>query len=260
MSRPAVEIVAIIDGRAEIPVFEPPGIMPRAAREDDAPELVVADPSRGPLSDPDELVFAIDYVDSAGDPSRRTIRLNRVEQKGEDYLLHSFCFLRRAARCFYLSRIVVAYDYRTGEVIENLHGLAAALALEGGVTFADDMKAFRELKALAQPGVKALLFLAMADGHLHIREQDAILRYAKAMAADDGLGFAERDVRRWVRSMVPLKKTAAQALGKVMANPDQSLIFVDHLFEVALADGEMSEAESQMISVFIEQMKARRPG
>lgn len=64
--------------------------------------------------------YEISYEDRNGKLSTRKIQVKNINYYGDETILHSFCFKRKAPRDFIVSRISELINCDSGEVIENI--------------------------------------------------------------------------------------------------------------------------------------------
>lgn len=114
----------------------------------------------------------IDYVDAAGQPSRRLVYIDKlIESYQGGFAVTAFCTHRNASRTFLLSRIKSFTDASTGEIVGDVEAFLIDAA-RTSPRFQSDAA----VHALTNY-VIALSFIARADGSFQKREKVAIAGY-----------------------------------------------------------------------------------
>ena len=141
--------------------------------------------------DVDRINFAIDYIDSSGEFTRRPITISEISN-GEIFpIVTAYCHLRQGVRTFRVDRIQSIITMN-GEVFEpavyflNAFGIDLRAFARVDAEIANDPLAMaQQCRALLRPALALLVLAARSDRHFHIEELDVILIYA------------ERELLRW---------------------------------------------------------------
>lgn len=134
-----------------------------------------------------DLPAWVHYRDSKGQDSRREIAVRRIAKREDgSFVLLAFCQVRKANRSFVVSRIEQFIDLTTGEVVPDVgpHLMACYWASPAG-----QLAGLWDRRAAE---LRALLFVAKADGALRIQQRALILAYLQRIepslvAGDDHL-------------------------------------------------------------------------
>lgn len=241
--------------RSDTPVVPPPDFV-MGGPAVDAPEEVLETPA---LKDIDGLALAIDYEDPAGALSRRVILCRAVNPNPPGFV-RAYCHLRHAYRAFRIDRIRAVTDMAKGDV---LTGPDIVEFLAPYVDFSieeEKAKAQRRLQYRAGPGVKVLVFLAAADGHVHAREQTVILDYAVTESArlSPERPFDTEATIRWINHVKPTRFAAHAAALKLAEDPDRFKRFAGTMMALVRADGVLHETEADAVRDIIAAVRSRR--
>ena len=243
--------------RKDVPVVPPRNFI-MDGPETDAPEFF--DDSRR-LMDIDGLALAIEYRDPVGALSKRVISCRSVNPRPPGFL-RAYCHLRDEYRTFQLDRIRSITDMETEELIDK-RGVVEFLAPYIDFSIKQEkVRAQRRLQYRAGPGVKVLVFLAAADGHIHSRERQLIVDYAitEAMREAPDSSFDAEATVRWINHVKPTRFAARSAALKLAEDVDRFRQFSQTMISVVQADGRVDEAEAEAVRDIIAAVRSERSG
>lgn len=156
----------------------------------------------------DGLCFDIEYKDSRGNVTTRSIECYGFKQNANSEVMNAHCYVRERMRTFRIDRILTASNGYTGEVYEDLGDWLDQLRLyfkskqvaqtakeENKYIEVDDdldwdepedAKAVAKLMRRCEDGLKVLFYFARCDGDYHISEYFVIDEYIEEMNCLDG--------------------------------------------------------------------------
>lgn len=207
----------------------------------------------------DPLFCLIDYVDAAGEPSRRRVTIRRIIRDADRLWLGAYCHERKASRSFRADR-VRNFITSDGEVIEARQFLADFLGVEttGGTPAFPSAEALQEsLIDHLRPAMTILVAASRSDFHVHLDEIDAILLYiereASALVKAGRLSLMPSletldAMKPRLDTMRPLQSDVAQALIEVLDWDTAAFRRLGRALEnVVYADGVLRDAEAQFV-------------
>lgn len=204
----------------------------------------------GPIYIPDREVrdvmgcaFAMTYIDSSGEVSRRRITVRYVSADGDTLYLGSFCHERQAFRSFRVDRIQELIALDTGEVISDASAWINAV-LDSDPTGAAIMR--------SRHPISILTMLARCDGSFHQDEKDIIVDYVMDIGGYRQ-GIDEKVIASYVGAMFPDEKCFSRSL-RYLKKWDALKVrkMMLCLRRVVDSDGVISSEESR----FLDQMHA----
>ena len=203
--------------RGEVPLVAPPRLREYGPLSDDPdrPETdFTGDAIRG-------LAFALEYCDSRGWVSMRTIRCLAVDQ-GTPTHLKAFDNVRRTVRFFRLDRIVAIGDLRTGRVLTG-EQYATLVGPYIGLAKTDPrVQISAELRDATRDGVFALLHLAMPEGRLGEASRSTILEYVRSEAELARCAAPPAaSVELWIDNLSPPLDAVCDGVRTLLADKDK---------------------------------------
>ena len=241
--------------RKDVPIVPPRNFIMEGP-EEDAPEAVNESHS---LKDIDGLALAIEYQDPSGAISTRVISCRSVNPTPPGFL-RAYCHLRDEYRTFRIDHIRSITDMETGEVIDK-HGVVDFLGPYIVYSVKQkNVRAQRRLQYRAGPGVKVLVFLAAADGHVHSKERKVILDYAvtESLMASPDQDFDSEATIRWINHVKPTRYAARVAALKLTEDRDRFSRFSKTILSLIRADGHVDRAEAEAVREIIAAVRAER--
>ncbi len=233
------------------------GVSPKAPNEDPAPEINVADGIEKYDYHAEGQTFAIEYLDSKGEPSTRVITVWKIDESSSGgLLLKAWCHLRDQQRSFRIDRIRAVIDV-DGEIHEPPnHFLAEALGIPANLFRAErepseTAQKRRLIREIIRRPTTLLSLLAKADYHWDANEMDVALRYVDLICGDAGVFLDDRDLK-YIEGYLKRQRTDAASVETViLAIENWSARSVQKLLltckELAEADGEFSAGEAEVL-------------
>jgi hypothetical protein len=215
------------EARGEIPLLRPPGLREYGPLSDDPDrpdEDFSAEDVRG-------VAFALEYCDSRGWVSTRTIRCLGLDLRGPAHL-KAFCSVRGTTRTFRVDRIISIAELRSGRILSgeaHIDLLAPYLAHPVDHRVAP----LRELQSMTRNGVFALLQLAMPEGRLHDKARDIVLAYVKSEAEAAGRPLPPAGlIDLWIDNLAPPLDAVVAAVNQLLAEKEQFVRLLPWLLKV----------------------------
>jgi WYL domain/Tellurite resistance protein TerB len=244
---------------------------PRGLDTPDDPEMQEqpVEPARKPGKwlerDDDDIwgaSFAIEYVDSAGVTSQRRVscRACGTGPNGARYL-QAFCHERKAIRSFRLDRIISVIDL-DGEIHEPRAFFEKTLRVQFAATDPLQLADARPKRARGRPrslvrneiagdGVRALIALGHADGHLSEAELDVVRGYVARKTGTSGKPATDLELGEIVDQAKRYYSTHEELIGCLKGisaqPPEQRRLFLRSAMALMAADGLQHPAEFEML-------------
>jgi hypothetical protein len=222
------DVAGWFERRGEIPLAPPPRLreyVPLSDDPDPADATYPVDAVRG-------LAFALEYCDSRGWVSTRTVRCLAVDPEAPVFL-SAFCNARRTTRTFRLDRIVAIGELRTGRILTaDQHSMLLGPYL--GMEKSDPrVRMLAELRQATKDGVFALLQLAMASGRLDAACRATILDYVKMEAEAVRCAMPAADaVELWIDNLSPPLDAVLTAVRTLLADKEKFARFLPFVLKV----------------------------
>ncbi len=167
------------------------------------------------------VAFAIEYFDSHGWMSTRTIRCLAIDPR-HPASVNAYCHVRGMVMGFRLDRIVSIIDLRTGRIVSSEQHLALLAPYLPNDAPGPHLRALTRLQAAARDGVFALLQIAMADGRLGEDAREAVVAYAKAEAAAGGFMLPPSElIDLWVGNLAPPLAGVRDSVTRLLRDKDK---------------------------------------
>ena len=189
------------------------------------------------------MTIGIEHVDADGSVSRRWATIvATAEVDGQNRLL-CHCFMSEGLRSFRLDRVVSLFDEHgeTFDVREFLHLKAnPTKARTGGGSY----------RSVIRDGLRVLIAVARADGHLDAEEVDVIMDYARAEGARKGVTENEAalaELRRYIERLQPSGSVVTSCIDR-LTNEDEETQdnLLAYLEKVVRADGVVDGSEAAL--------------
>lgn len=184
----------------------------------------------------------IRYRDARGDVTRRKIRVRKFDERLSGGILLAHCYLRGADRSFRFDRIQSCTDLDTGEVVRDIRShLIARSRGESPKPIEDELVA--ENKDL----LRALFFVALADGELQNAEAEVVARYLRELTnnkkvSPTAIAKAAEIVGR------PSLAGFKQAVGRLINSGEVSpVLLAGRCRQIAEADGYVTPEEREAL-------------
>jgi hypothetical protein len=241
-------VVGWFEARGEIPLVPPPRLRDYCPLSDDPErphETVSGDPTRG-------LAFALEYCDSRGWASTRTVRCLGLDPGPPSYL-QAYCNVRGTSRSFRIDRIISIMDLRSGRILAgDEHVALLAPYLQSG-SADPSVAAMQGLHNVARDGVFALLQLGMPEGRLDDNARAIVLDYVRA-EADTGrvpLPPSQR-VELWIDNLAPPLDAVTDAVHRMLAEKDKFVRLLPWLLKLVRTRDDFAAQEQSVRELIAE--------
>jgi len=241
-------VVGWFERRGEIPLAPPPRLReygPLADDPDPSDANYSSDRIRG-------ITFALEYCDSRGWASMRTVRCLALDPS-HPASLKAYCNVRRSTRSFRLDRIVAIGDLKAGRILaSHQHNALLGPYLTDEVTD-PRMRVIAELRDATKNGVFALLHLAMANGRLGEDARIIVLDYVKAEAEALGCALPPADsIELWVDNLAPPLDAVLASVEGLLADKDKFARLLPWLLKVARCEDASAAHDEAMRELMTE--------
>lgn len=176
-------------------------------------------------------------MDGAGDVTDRDVEVKECDTVSRGGYLGGICRLRNGPRTFRIDRIRSAIDMETGEVVEDVPRWAAS-KYEGSPAQA--------MEGLLQEGtdsLRALIYVAKADGRYTKKEKEVFLKFCQARSGCSGITQTDIDRACYLLS-APTLPAFRQICGRIAKQPKEIRTAVlQACGELLNTEKTMSEAE-----------------
>ncbi|MDH3513066.1 MAG: hypothetical protein OER85_19680 [Gammaproteobacteria bacterium] len=200
------------------------------------------------------MTIGIEHLDADGSVSRRWATIvATAEVDGHNRLL-CHCFMSKDLRSFRMDRVINLFDEQgeTFDVREFLHLKASPTkARTGGGSY----------RSAIRDGLRVLIALARADGHLDAKEVDVIMDYARAEGARKGVAEDEAalaELRRYIERLQPSGSVVTSCIDR-LANEDEETQdnLVAYLAKVVWADRVLDSSEAELEKLIAKRLEQR---
>jgi hypothetical protein len=239
-------VVRWFERRGEIPLVPPPRVREYGPLTDDPDRPVdehFSDTVQG-------VAFAIEYCDSHGWMSTRTIRCLAIDPV-HPACLSAYCNVRERIMSFRVDRIISIIELRSGRVVssdEHLALLAPYLPNEEPGPY---IRSLTKFQGAARDGVFALLQIAMADGRLNDESRDVVLEYVKAEAAAADCSRPPFElVELWVDNLAPPLDAVSASIVRLLGDKDKFARLLPWLLKVARCQDSFDSLEGPLHDLF----------
>jgi tellurite resistance protein len=189
------------------------------------------------------MTIGIEHVDADGSVSRRWATIvATAEVDGHNRLL-CHCFMSEGLRSFRMDRVINLFDEHgeTFDVREFLLLKASPTkARTGGGSY----------RSAVRDGLRVLLAVARADGHLDAKEVDVIMDYARAEGARKGVTEDEAalaELRRYIERLQPSGSVVTACIDRLTNEGEETQDnLLAYLAKVVRADGVLDSSEAEL--------------
>ncbi len=235
-------IVRWFEKRGEIPLAPPPGVREYGSLTDD-PDRFGGGYSIAGIRG---VSFAIEYLDSKGWTSIRTIRCLGIDTR-HPASLTAYCHVRDKVSKFRVDRIISIMELRTGRIVtsdEHVTLLAPYLPHEEPEPYLCDLVDFQNA---TRDGLFALLHLAMIKGRLHDESRDIVLDYlaAEAEAVSAPLPPSEL-IELWIDNLAPQLDAVVTSVKKLLEDKDRFIRLLPYLLRVVRSNEDFPRPEDAL--------------
>ncbi len=192
------------------------------------------------------LTFALEYCDSRGWDSTRTVRCLAVDPI-HPAAIRAHCNVRGEERTFRVDRIISIADLRTGRILSSHEQMALLAPYLHGAYRDPDFVALAALQEATRDGVFALLQLAMQDGTLGTAARVAVLNYVKAEAKAVGCRVPPHAyIELWLDNLSPPLEAVADSVANLLADKDKFARLLPCLLKVMRSNDGHPDREEAM--------------
>jgi hypothetical protein len=236
--------------RGEIPLVVPFRLREYAPLSDD--------PDRPASEFPSEAIcgaaFTIEYCDSRGWVSTRTIRCERMDPQ-PPATIQAFCHVRGTSRTFRLDRIISIVGLRNGAILSGEAHVQLLAPYLRGARSDPQTQALCRLQDAARDGVFALLQIAMPDGHLSDGARAIVLDYVVAEAGSTGCPLPPiAAVELWVDNLAPPLAAVTAAVERLLTDKAKLVRLLPWLLKIA-RDGDGAASQEPSLRELIEAIR-----
>ena len=200
------------------------------------------------------MTIGIEHVDADGSVSRRWATIvATAEVDGHNRLL-CHCFMSEDLRSFRMDRVINLFDEHgeTFDVRQFLHLKASPTkARTGGGSY----------RSAIRDGLRVLIAIARADGHLDAKEVDVIMDYARAEGARKGVTKDEAalaELRRYIERLQPSGSVVTSCIDR-LTNEDEETQdnLLAYLTKVVWADRVLDSSEAELERLIAKRLERR---
>jgi tellurite resistance protein len=203
------------------------------------------------------MTIGIEHVDADGSVSRRWITIVApVEVDGHNQLL-CHCFKSESLRAFRMDRVITLFDEHgeTFDVREFLQLKASPTkARTGGASY----------RSAIRDGLRVLIAIARADGHLDAEEVDVILDYARAEGARKGVTRDEAslaELRRYIERLQPTGSVVTSCIDRLTDESEEAQRhLLAYIARVVRADGVVDSSEAELEKLIAKRLQRNDTG
>ena len=190
------------------------------------------------------MTIGIEHVDADGSVSRRWATIVATAEVDGHKRLLCHCFMSEDLRSFRMDRVISLFDEHgeTFDVREFLQLKASPTkARTGGGSY----------RSAIRDGLRVLIAVARADGHLDAEEVDVIMDYARVEGARKGVIHNEAalaELRRYyIERLQPSGSVVASCIDR-LTNEDEETQdnLLAYLAKVVRADGVVDASEAEL--------------
>lgn len=198
------------------------------------------------------VAFALEYCDSRGWASTRTVRCLAVDPL-HPACLRAYCNVRQAERTFRLDRIISIADLRSGRILSSEEQMGLLAPYLPGEDTDPTVLALAKLQDATRDGVFALLQMAMPNGRLGSPARTAVLDYIKAEAhARRHLVPPHAHVELWVDNLAPPLDAVVASVDNLLADKERFARFLPWLLKVVRCQDSFEAKEGEMRELIAE--------
>ena len=232
-------VVNWFEKRGEIPLVPPSGIREYGSLTDDPDRFGGGYSTAGVRG----VAFAIEYLDSRGWTSTRTIRCLGVDTR-HPASVTAYCHVRDKVCKFRVDRIISIMDLRTGRILSADEHVALLAPYLAGQEPEPYLRALVDLQNGMRDGVFALLQLSMLDGRLGDESRDIILDYVKAEAKSMRYALPAFElVELWIDNLAPQLDVVSASVTRLLGDKDKFARLLPWLMKVVRSQENFPQPE-----------------
>ena len=249
-------------GKPERKLESPASFRTGAAGDD--PEEMFPSFDMSPQPNVDGMALGLTYEDTAGNISRRMVRVIAIGGTGHGDCVHAFCTLRKAERTFLIRGIREVVDHRTGHVhTDAAEFFLPYVEIAKWRDYRDDggggevSNPTQIVLTAVRDDIKIILYVAYADGGFQVDEQDVLSDFiagrARACGPDVARDYDHRRIMSLVRSMRPDYASFERAVQRVARRDEPEIGDIWHTCKkLVMADRDINPREvDAMDSLFV---------
>ena len=189
------------------------------------------------------MTIGIEHVDAGGSVSRRWATIVATAEVDGHSRLLCHCFNSEGLHSFRMDRVINLFD-EDGETFDVREFLllkaSPTKARTGGGSY----------RSVIRNGLRVLIAVARADGHLDAEEVDVIMDYARAEGARKGVTEDEAalaELRRHIERLQPSGSVVTSCIDR-LTNEDEETQdnLLAYLAKVVRADGVLDSSEAEI--------------
>ena len=247
-------VVRWFERRGEITLVPPPRLREYAAITDDPDKFGGGYSIEGIRG----VAFAIEYCDSHGFASTRTVRCLGIDAR-HPASLTAYCHVRERICKFRIDRIISIMDLRSGRILSPDEHQALIAPYLPGTEPEPYLRTLINLQDAARDGVCALLQLGFANGRLDDKPRAVVLDYVRAEARAHGLSLpAPELVALWVDNLAPQRDVVAGAVERLLASKDRFVRLLPWFLKVTRSNDYFADQEEALRELIDEVRKHYR--
>jgi tellurite resistance protein len=189
------------------------------------------------------MTIGVEHVNADGSVSRRWATIVATADVDGHNRLLCHCFRNEGLQSFRMDRIISLFDEygETFDVREFLHLKSSPTeARTGGGSY----------RSAIRDGLRVLIAIARADGHLDAEEVDVIMDYARSEGARKGVpedAAALAELRRYIERLQPSGSVVTSCIDR-LTNEDKETQenLLAFLAKVVRADGVVDSSEKEL--------------
>ena len=200
------------------------------------------------------MTIGVEHVNPDGSVSRRWATIVATADVDGHNRLLCHCFRTDGLQSFRMDRIISLFDEHgeTFDVREFLHLKASPTrARTGGGSY----------RSAIRDGLRVLIAIARADGHLDPEEVNLILDYARSEGARKGVpedAAALTELRRYIERLQPSGSVVTACIDRLTNEDEESQRnLLAHLAKVIRADGVVDASEAELERLIAERLEQR---
>jgi hypothetical protein len=235
-------VVRWFERRGGIPLVPPPKFREYASLTDDPDKFGGGYATEGIRG----VAFAIEYCDSHGWTSTRTIRCLGIDTR-HPASITAYCHVRDRICRFRLDRIISILDLASGRILssDEHHAVLAPYVLEQ-----EPQPYLASLIAIQQAtrdGVFALLQLSMTDGRLREAPRDVIHRYVRSEAGVLGINLPAFElVALWIDNLAPPLDAVSASVARLLQDKARFSRLLPWLLKVVRSQPDFPDQEESI--------------
>lgn len=235
-------VVRWFERRGGIPLATPPRVREYASLTDDPDKFgggYSTDGIRG-------VAFAIEYCDSHGWTSTRTIRCLGIDAR-HPASITAYCHARDRVCRFRLDRIISITDLRSGRILSSDEHLAVLAPYMPEEAHEPHIATLIAAQQATRDGVFALLQLSMTDGRLGEEPRTVIHRYVRSEAGVLGLKFpAPELIALWIDNLAPPLDAVSAAITRLLSDRAKFSRLLPWLLKIVRSQTDFPDQEESL--------------